>query len=160
MGNDEPKRKKNKQDELIRKTETALHDQNYQILAGRHLSVRSLSGQQIDTLDIRSASGHLELIIQFTECGPRIIIPDSQVTLQTSNMTINSENLNFNVSGDVKWHIDGEFSVHSDASTFQSTNDVSINGRFVKLNCDSSPSEEKMVNALKSNCSDQNGGES
>lgn len=160
MENIEQKSNQFKYDELVLNRETVSHGQNHQILAGRKLSVRSLSGEQIDTLDIRSASGHLELIIQFTESGPRIIIPDSQVTLQTSNMIVNSENLNFNVNGDVKWHVGGEFSVHSDGSNFQSTNDISINGRLVKLNCDSSPPDEKMVNALKSSCSDHHDGES
>ena len=115
--------------------------------SGRTLQISMDSGKHSDSLIIRNISGSVELRLSFEEDGPRLIAPGGKLRVEGEEFAFQADSMNFEVKKDVEWQVDGQFNVRSKSINLISTDDTSVNGRFIKLNCDqhSINSEDKSV---------------
>jgi len=115
--------------------------------SGRTLQISMDTMTHSDSLIIRNISGSVELRLEFQDDGPRLIAPGGKLKVEGKEFAIQAESINFEIKKDVEWQVDGEFNVRSKSINLISTDDTSVNGRFIKLNCDqpSINSDDKSV---------------
>jgi hypothetical protein len=109
--------------------------------SGRTLQIQMETRNSGDRLLVRNPVGNLELCLEFGPAGPRLIVPGGELNVESTNLSFNADCMNFKARSDVNWEVDGEFNVLSNSTRLSSSADVSINGRFVKLNCDENAPE-------------------
>lgn len=109
--------------------------------SGRTLHISAATRSASDSLIIRNPSGTIELRLEFDSQGPRLIVPDGKLRVEAETLAFQAETMSFDVQSHVNWQVDGEFNVRSKATNLISSEDVAVNGRFIKLNCDQVPTE-------------------
>ncbi len=145
--------KKEESVEIVTQLLQEKRDAGFETLAawpsGRTLQISMDSGKHSDSLIIRNISGSVELKLDFDEDGPRLIAPAGKLRVEGEEFAFMANSMNFEVKKDVTWQVDGEFNVQSKSTNLISTDDTSVNGRFIKLNCDqpSIISEDKSVSS-------------
>lgn len=127
----------------------AQDDKVHEIVAawpsGRTIVLSTSAGTNCDSLIIRNPSGTTELRLEFDEHGTRLIVPGGDLQVQADKMAFQAESMNFQVQKDVQWQVEGAFNVHSGSTSLISSDDTTVNGRFIKLNCDQIPTEVALL---------------
>jgi hypothetical protein len=145
---------KNKEEsvEIVTQLLQEKRDTGFETLAawpsGRTLQISMDTRTHGDSLIIRNISGSVELRLEFQDDGPRLIAPGGKLRVESEDIAFQANSMNFEVKNNVDWKVDGEFNVRSKSTNLISINDTSVNGRFIKLNCDqpSIHDEDKTVN--------------
>ena len=109
--------------------------------SGRTLLLSTDTNAASDSLVICSPTGSVELRLEFRSDGPRLIVPGGELQVKSERLAFQADSMKFDVKTDVNWEVRGDFNVHSKATNLISSDDVAVNGRFIKLNCDQIPTE-------------------
>lgn len=117
---------------------TSAYESQARWKSGREARLIEARGTGSDSLEIISPGGELELTVRFTPEGAKIVVPGGRLNLIADEISVQTEKMKLKVEQDVEWEVGGQFKVHSGKTQLKSEKDITINGRFLKLNCDES----------------------
>lgn len=117
--------------------------------SGREARLIEALESGLDSLEIVSPEGELELTVRFTSEGARIVVPDGRLSLCVDEISVHTEKMKLKVKHDVDWEVGGTFRVQSDETQLKSDKDIRINGRFLKLNCDESGEVDEQISIVE-----------
>jgi hypothetical protein len=123
--------------------------------SGREARLSEARGSKADLLEIVSPAGDLELTVRFTSEGAKIVLPSGRLNVVADQLSFQSESMKFEVGKDVEWEVGGQFMVNSRETILKSEDDIAINGRFLKLNCDDKTTETGKTSQDKMNLNEE-----
>jgi phage gp45-like len=111
---------------LETQTDEASERRELYLREGRTLSVESVGGDEL--VEVRSASGQVELRIRLTEEGPVLQIESARLQLKASEaVEIESKRIELRATETVQLSSDNEVKVDADG-------EVRVNGKMIYLN--------------------------
>jgi len=111
-------------------------DSQPQVLpSGRTLSVKA--GNGTEEIEIRSASGDVEICVKLTDTGPVLSLRGARLEINSSDtISVNCRQLELNASERIMMHAAEDIDIHSGGEIHtQSAQQTFIDGDYVNLNC-------------------------
>ncbi len=120
---------------LTHQTAVDAQEEGRELHLGRGRTLRTSSQGIDDVVEIRAASGQLELRVLLTEAGPVLQAEGMRVQMKAEQVEVDCKTFEVRATEGMKLATEGELDIHSDKDArVTSTGEVFVKGKMIWLN--------------------------